>query len=58
MIAKYLCRLKERTRLLVCSGNHDLDTRNADGEKITAWMEPVRQIGVPCDRAEGSVPEL
>ena len=36
VIMKYLRRPKERTRLLVCSGNQELHTRNADEEKITA----------------------
>jgi Icc-related predicted phosphoesterase len=34
----YLRRLAERTRVLVCSGNHDLDRRGPDGEKVAAWV--------------------
>ena len=49
VVMQYLRRLKQRTRLLVCSGNHDLDAVNTDGEKVTAWMAQVRQLGVPCD---------
>jgi predicted phosphodiesterase len=29
-------------RLLVCSGNHDLDARNAAGEKTAGWLDAVR----------------
>jgi len=49
VILKYLQRLMTRTRLIVCSGNHDLDTRNAAGEKVARWMEKVRQLGIPSD---------
>ena len=49
VILKYLQRLRERTRLLVCSGNHDLDAVNDVGEKISAWMQQVRYLGIPCD---------
>ena len=37
------------TRLLVSSGNHDLDSRDATGEKIARWMGRVRQMGIPTD---------
>lgn len=49
VILKYLKRLAERTRLIVSSGNHDLDRRDASGEKIASWMERVRHIGVATD---------
>jgi hypothetical protein len=37
--------LAQRCRLLVCSGNHDLNARSADGEKIADWLAPVRDAG-------------
>jgi hypothetical protein len=37
------------TRFILCSGNHDLDERNADGEKIARWIGDVRELGVACD---------
>jgi len=49
VVLKYLRMLQERVRLLVCSGNHDLDSLNAAGEKAAGWMRRVRQLGVPCD---------
>ena len=49
VIRKYISRLKERTRLLVCSGNHDLDSRNAEGEKVTSWILGPREEGVASD---------
>lgn len=49
VILKYLRRLMTRTQLIVCSGNHDLDTRNGAGEKVARWMGKVRQLGIPTD---------
>ena len=49
VILKYLRRLREKTRLLVCSGNHDLDARNEAGEKFARWTEEIRKLGVPTD---------
>ncbi|GAM98596.1 metallophosphoesterase [alpha proteobacterium U9-1i] len=49
VILKYLKRLAERTKVIVSSGNHDLDTRDASGEKIAAWMNKVRLLGIPAD---------
>ena len=41
VIGKYLARLREKTRLIICSGNHDLDARSAEGEKIARWIRDV-----------------
>ena len=49
VILKYLRRLKERTRLLVSSGNHDLTARAPSGERVARWMTKVRELGVPAD---------
>lgn len=49
VILNYLRRLHGKTRLLVSSGNHDLNARNAGGEKVARWMSRVRQLGVPGD---------
>jgi Icc-related predicted phosphoesterase len=49
VVLKYLQRFQGRTRLLVCSGNHDLDARDAADEKVARWMSRVRQLGVPAD---------
>ncbi|OOO03395.1 MAG: hypothetical protein USCGTAYLOR_00431 [Chromatiales bacterium USCg_Taylor] len=45
----YLRRRHAKTRLIVCSGNHDLDARNAAGEKFARWISKVRKFGVPTD---------
>ena len=49
VILEYLKRLRTKTQLLVCSGNHDLDTRNEVGEKVPKWMSKVRDLGIPTD---------
>ncbi|MES1200840.1 MAG: metallophosphoesterase [Pseudomonadota bacterium] len=49
VILKYLRRMASQTKLIVSSGNHDLDARDDTGEKITRWMSKVRQLGIPTD---------
>jgi len=49
VIQKYLQRLKAATQLVVCSGNHDLDSRNEAGEKVARWVDRLRQRGIPTD---------
>ncbi|KYH02903.1 metallophosphoesterase family protein [Bradyrhizobium sp. DOA1] len=49
VVKKYLALLAAQTRVILCSGNHDLDERNADGEKISRWISEVREIGIGCD---------
>jgi len=49
VVLKYLRELNQRTRLLVTSGNHDLDATDDAGEKTAAWMDRVRRIGISCD---------
>ena len=38
VVVEYLTRLADRTTVVACSGNHDLDHRTADGEKATRWL--------------------
>lgn len=49
VICKYLTRIQAKTRLLVSSGNHDLDRRNRDGERVSAWISRNRLPGVAVD---------
>lgn len=49
VVRKYLQRLALSTRLIVCSGNHDLDSRGADGEKISRWIEDMQGAGIAID---------
>jgi predicted MPP superfamily phosphohydrolase len=49
VVLKYLERLKGTTRLFVCSGNHDLDSHNADGERVAKWFAKIRNLGIAAD---------
>jgi Icc-related predicted phosphoesterase len=49
VISKYLARIRDRTRLLVSSGNHDLDGPGQDGERVAAWISRSRLPGVAVD---------
>ena len=49
VVKKYLALLSGVTRVILCSGNHDLDERNAEGEKISRWIGEVRELGIACD---------
>ena len=49
VVKKYLALLAAQTRVILCSGNHDLDERNTEGEKIARWISEVRELGIACD---------
>jgi Icc-related predicted phosphoesterase len=49
VVKKYLARLAGLTRVILCSGNHDLDERNAGGEKFSRWISEMRELGIACD---------
>lgn len=49
VVSKYLRRLAERTRLAASSGNHDLDRRGADGERVATWLASGKVPGVLTD---------
>ena len=49
VVKKYLSLLSGMTRVILCSGNHDLDERSAEGEKISRWVGDVRELGIACD---------
>jgi Icc-related predicted phosphoesterase len=41
--------LAQKSRLLVCSGNHDLNARNGEGEKTADWLDAVRSAALAVD---------
>jgi Icc-related predicted phosphoesterase len=49
VVKKYFARIRSKTRLLVCSGNHDLDSTNAAGEQIARWLLGARNHGLLSD---------
>jgi len=48
-VVRHFERLQEHARIVVCSGNHDLDARGPSGEKRAAWLERLRRRGIPTD---------
>lgn len=49
VVLKYLQRLSALTRVLVCSGNHDISELGPDGEKHALWLAEARRHAVPAD---------
>ncbi len=49
VVSKYLERLSEKTTMIVCSGNHDGDVKNAAGEFVARWMQGIRGDRVHVD---------
>ena len=49
VVKTYLALLAAKTRVMICSGNHDLEERSAEGEKIAAWIGTVRELGIAAD---------
>jgi Icc-related predicted phosphoesterase len=49
VVRKYLQRLAGATRLIICSGNHDLDSRGEAGEKIARWVADIRGVNIAAD---------
>lgn len=49
IVEKYLGLLRAKTKLVVCSGNHDGDSRNAADESVAAWVRAARADGLYVD---------
>ncbi len=49
VVEKYLDRLRAKTRLMVSSGNHDGDGRNAADESVSRWIREIRSSGIVVD---------
>lgn len=49
IIEKYLGMLRQKTKLLVCSGNHDGDSRNDADESVASWLQTARAEGIFVD---------
>ena len=49
VVQKYFSRLRARTWVLICSGNHDLDAKNEAGEKVARWLSGSQPEGVLSD---------
>src|SRR3979490_384976 len=49
VVKKYLALLSKVTRVILCSGNHDLDERDVTGEKISRWIGEADTLGIARD---------
>jgi Icc-related predicted phosphoesterase len=49
VVQKYFNRLSAKTTLLICSGNHDLDSLNEAGERIAQWLRGHNNAGLLSD---------
>jgi hypothetical protein len=49
VVEKYLNQIRQKTRLLVSSGNHDGDSRNAANESYAGWLLQSRAEGLFVD---------
>ena len=49
VVEKYLARLRQKTRLLVSSGNHDGDARNSADESVAGWLREAKAEGLFVD---------
>jgi Icc-related predicted phosphoesterase len=58
VVQKYLAMLASVTRVVVCSGNHDLDARNDEGEKVPRWLEDLRAHDIVCDGESFSIGDV
>jgi len=54
VVEKYLSRLRERTRVLVSSGNHDCNARSVADESVCKWLQDFKagQLFVDGDSVE------
>src|SRR3989441_12770621 len=44
VVKKYLAMLSSVTRGILCSGNHDLDDRSPEDEKVARWIGDVPEL--------------
>ena len=49
VVRAYLEELVAKTRVVVCSGNHDLDSHTPAGELTARWVAELAEIGVTAD---------
>jgi Icc-related predicted phosphoesterase len=58
VVVKYLRTIAAKTRLLVCSGNHDGDEKNETNEYVARWLQRVRATGLVVDGGSIDLPGL
>jgi len=58
VLRKYLGRLGDRTRVLVSSGNHDLDGPGPEGEQVASWLRAEGKDSVHVDGTSVDVGDI
>ena len=58
VVVKYLRTIGAKTRLVVCSGNHDGDEKNEMQEYIARWLQRVRAAGLIVDGGSADLGDL
>jgi Icc-related predicted phosphoesterase len=58
VVVKYLRAISAKTKLLVCSGNHDGDEKNEAQEYIARWLQRVRAAGLTVDGGRSAIGDL
>jgi Icc-related predicted phosphoesterase len=49
VVLEYFSRIAAKTRVVACSGNHDLNARNDLDERAARWLDAARERGVGVD---------
>jgi Icc-related predicted phosphoesterase len=55
VVRAYLEELVGRTRVILCSGNHDLDGEDASGEQVARWVIELDALGIVADLGSLSI---
>jgi 3',5'-cyclic AMP phosphodiesterase CpdA len=58
VVVEYLSRIAAKTSVVACSGNHDLNDRNAHDERAARWLDDARSRGVIVDGSHFETDEL
>ena len=58
VVVEYLTRLAERTTVIACSGNHDLNDTNEHDERAAPWLAAAARAGVFVDGSCVETPEM
>ena len=54
VVEKYLRRLRQRTQIVISSGNHDGDSRNEVDESVARWIRESKTDGLFVDGDQGN----
>lgn len=49
VVQQYFQKIRRKAKLLICSGNHDLDGTDEQGERVAHWITTARYLDIPTD---------